>query len=398
MARLSAGLPLLGLLAACAPTNPYPHASDLRFPRPSDPVSWRLYSDNPPIDSGLEPEAGPLQIFNWDSYIAPSLLRRFERDMGVKVELSTFYDMSEAIAKLRIGAVKPDIFFPTLDALGRLVVAELIRPLNHDYLSNFTNVWDELQSPFYDVGSRYTVPYAVYSTGIGWRNDLVREDIGTLANPWSIFANETYRGKVYVLDDYRTALSMILLQQGVTNINTEDAAQITSAAERLIDIGRRMSIKWSLDDYTLLPEGRAWIHQAWSGDMVTAPAYGQDTQDEVARTLSYWFPSDSHGEVSNDVVVIPKNAAHPVLAHAFIDYLLDSELTLENFTWLGYQQPLTTLTTNEVVGVFPWLGETNLRDALVTPTAIATGYRQLELSPGADALWQQAWLQFQSYG
>jgi spermidine/putrescine-binding protein len=32
-------------------------------------------------------------------------------------------------------------------------------------------VWSSLQSPWYDQESRYTVPYTVYTTGIGWRAD-----------------------------------------------------------------------------------------------------------------------------------------------------------------------------------------------------------------------------------
>jgi spermidine/putrescine transport system substrate-binding protein len=217
----------------------------------SSTVTWKVYPENPAIASDLPIERdGSPQIFNWDSYVAPSLLRRFERDLGVRVEVSTFYDMNEAISKLRVGAVRPDIFFPTLDALGRLIVAGLVQPLNSSYLLNFPHVWSELQSPFYDVGSQYTVPYTVYSTGIGWRTDLVHDDIATMDNPWSVFGGESYqapyKGEIYLLDDYREALGMVLLEQGIQDINTEDASQITDAAERLIDVGRRVDIKWSL--------------------------------------------------------------------------------------------------------------------------------------------------------
>ena len=33
----------------------------------------------------------------------------------------------------------------------------------------------------------YTVPYTIYTTGIGWRADKVSEDIAKMDNPWSIF-------------------------------------------------------------------------------------------------------------------------------------------------------------------------------------------------------------------
>ena len=407
-AKLSAGaslaLPLLGALSSCATPDPYPHAGDLRFPRPTDPVRWNLYPENPPIASGRPIEkSGALEIFSWDSYLSPPLIRQFASDLGVKVEVSTFADMPEAISKLRAGAVHPDVFFPTLDVLGRMVAAELLQPINHDYLSNFDNIWKSLRSPFYDLGSQYTVPYSVYSTGISWRNDLVHDDIPNMDNPWSIVADTRYRGHIYILQDYREALGLMLLEQGGDDLNTEDASLVTGALERLIEIGQQVNLKYSLDDYTLVAEGQAWIHQAWSGDMVTSPYYlpntkGFDSIVAAAPVISYWFPSDDRGEVTNDVMGIPRTAAHPVLAHTFIDYMLDPDNAQANFEWVGYQQPLDSLTLNTVVDTYPWLAEDNMKDCLVTKDAIANGYRSLELSPPADLLWQQAWLKFQSYG
>jgi spermidine/putrescine transport system substrate-binding protein len=404
-AKLCVGAPILGVaLSACAARDPYPHAADLRFPRPSDPVRWKIYPENQPIESGKKPETdGALQIFSWDSYLSPSLIRRFEKEMNVKVQLSTFYDMNEAISKMRAGAVLPDVFFPTLDVLGRLIAAELIQPMNRDYLTNFENIWSNLQDPFYDRGSQYTVPYSVYSTGIAWRNDLVHEDIPSMDDPWSIIADPRYKNEIYVLDDYREAIGLFLLEQGIDDLNSENAAQITSASERLIDVSRQVNMKFSLDDYTLVAEGQAWIHQAWSGDMVTSPEYIPSTSSfativEKSAEISYWFPSDDRGEVSNDVMTVPRSAAHPVLGHVFIDYLMDPTNAAENFEWVGYQQPLDSLTLDQVVLTYPWLANDNMKDCLVSREAIANGYRSLELSPGADALWQQAWLQFQSYG
>ena len=78
----------------------------------------------------------------------------------------------------------------------------LLQPLNHSYLPNLGNIWPELQDPFYDKGSRYTVPYVVWCDGIGWRNDMVQEDIAGAAVPWDIFwQSAPYKGKVGLLDD-----------------------------------------------------------------------------------------------------------------------------------------------------------------------------------------------------
>lgn len=396
-AAAAAGIPLAGLLSSCAHEPTYPHAADLRFPSPEHPVTWKRYPENPPIASELPVEEdASLRIYTWDGYVAPQVLKDFQSDYGVGIELSTFYDMTEAISKLRAGAVRPDVFFPTLDVLGRLVVATMLQPLNRDYLTNFGDIWPQLRHPFYDAGSDYTVPYAVYSTGIAWRNDLVPASIPELDDPWSVFGDTTYAGQIFVLDDYREAIAMVLQAEGVRDLNTEDGALIQHASERLSDLGNSVGLKWSLDDYTLVPEGRAYIHQAWSGDMVTSPAYGSGTPDEVAPTISFWFPTDGTGEVNNDMMAIPRTAEHPVLAHVFINYLMDEQHALDNFSWVGYQQPLQTLTRDQVIGVYPWLGQPNMAAALVTQEDMQNGFRQLELSTTGDAAWEMAWARFKS--
>ena len=97
----------------------------------------------------------------------------------------------EALAKLRTGQVDFDVYFPDPSLLGKLVVSKLVRPLNHDYIPNLKNVWSGFKSPYYDVGSRYGVPYTVYSTGIAYRTDRVKEDIPSLKpNPVDKFSNK----------------------------------------------------------------------------------------------------------------------------------------------------------------------------------------------------------------
>src|SRR5262245_61327899 len=91
--------------------------SGLQLARPDNPVILPILDDNPPIASGLSPESGTLKVYNWIEYIWKRKLRDFEEEFGVKVELSTFYTMDEAVQKLSTGAVDYDVFFPTPDRL-----------------------------------------------------------------------------------------------------------------------------------------------------------------------------------------------------------------------------------------------------------------------------------------
>ena len=53
------------------------------------------------IADGLKPEAGPLRILNYDSYVAPDVISGFEAKYGVKTEVTTFTTDEEAITKAK---------------------------------------------------------------------------------------------------------------------------------------------------------------------------------------------------------------------------------------------------------------------------------------------------------
>src|SRR5829696_10416652 len=64
--RLIAGTAAAGgLLASCGSGGGSSSASRVVVGTRQDPVKQPLYDDNPMIDSGLEPEKGPLHLYNW---------------------------------------------------------------------------------------------------------------------------------------------------------------------------------------------------------------------------------------------------------------------------------------------------------------------------------------------
>jgi len=369
-------------------------ALELNIPRPDNPVTHPLFDDNPMIASGLDPESGTLRIYNWNGYLWPRIKKDFAKEYGVKVEETFFDTMDEAITKMSTGAVDFDVFFPTVDRMSRLAIGKSLQPLNHDYLPNLSKtVWPALQDPWYDKGSQYTVPYVTWTTGIGYRTDKTDSRPENYSNPYEIYWDEANRGKVYVLDDSRDAIGHMLLKNGITNINTEDPEEIELAKNELKSLIGAVNIKYSTNDYTNLPEGRAWVHQMWSGSAVSAQYYMNDgAKPDVLR---FWFPPDGGGTIGSDLMAIPKSAKHPVLAHHFLNYLLDEKHGYDNFAnFVGYQPPFVKLDPDRLVadGVVP----ANLKTAIVRESDFDRGYFQTELTPTGQTLWQNAWAEFKA--
>src|SRR5580693_5236891 len=322
------------VLDACAPYLVGPN--NIPLPRPTNPVKWPV-DGNAMIASNLPPETGAtLQVYNWVAYINQAVVNSFAKKYNCKVEVTTFNTMDEALSKLNSG-LKFDVFMGvTVDVLGPLIASKLIQPLNHSYITNIDQAWQD------------TVPYTIYTTGIAWRKDLVDLNPAAQANPWrEMFFQPRYKGKIAILDDYREGPSLGLMMNGVFNLNSTSKDQIDASRQTLSDLVDAVDLHIDNNDFSEIPTGQTWIHHAWSGDMAAAPSYMPKGVN--VDVVGYWFPKDNRGPVANDTNTVLRSSSNPVLAHLFVNYLMDEQVALNNIGWNGYMQPITAITPQLLV-------------------------------------------------
>jgi spermidine/putrescine transport system substrate-binding protein len=367
----------------------------VKIPSPTNPVTWPMSKVNEAIAAGQTPKAGTtLRIYNYADYLSPRVLKDFEEKYGVNIRLSTFNDADEALTKVASKQLKFDLYFPSYDSLGKLVGADLLRPLTHDYLTNYDNLWSSFHDPWYDRGARYTVPYTIYSTGIGWRTDMVPDDIAGMDNPYDVFWDTTYAGKMAILDDWHTAMSMVLLRNGIDDINSTKQSDLDLIRTQILDLRKTMRPKVTISMYTDMPAGQYGLCQMWSGDAINTPYYlPKSVSPSVMR---YWFPPDGKGEVDNDLVVCLAQGENPVAAHFFMNEILDNSVAAKNFGFTGYQPPLNKFTPSTLVadGYLP----KNLVTAVVEEKDFKVGFPLLQLPPESDTAWHQVWQEFKAGG
>lgn len=357
-----AAYPLLARLAHADAAGP----GGIRLARPDNPVELPLHRD--PIADGLEPETGgTFNVFNYPEYMDPELMDKFGEMYDVDVRLTTFDNMDQMMSRLASGTVEADVVELLPDRLAQLVAGELLEPLNQDYIPNLrANVWDPLHSPFYDVGSQYTVPYMVYSTGITWRSDLVNEDIAELDNPWSIFWNANdYYGRVGLLNSPREVLYLAMQYRRHFDINTEDPEIIDRAVEDLKALIDICNPRVDLRQYETVPQGDRVLGQTWSGDAVLGSRWymAEGVSPEVLR---YYAGPKGKAPVQNDCWALPATSRKPVLAHHWMNFLLDEDNAFKNFTdYLGYLPPIKAIDYDRLRR--EELIPANLQEAVVTP-------------------------------
>src|SRR5271166_808046 len=372
------------VLDACAPY--LVGANNIPLPRPTHPVSWSVPGTKT-IANGLQPEKGAtLQVYNWVAYINQACVNDFAKKYNCKVQVTTFNTMNEALSKLRSGLKFDVLMGATIDVLGDLIESKLIQPLNHSYIPNITQAWPDFQNPYYDRGWQYTVPYTIYTTGIAWRKDKVHENPYAMRNPWrEMFFQPQYKGKIAILDDYREDISLGLMMNGIYDLNTTSKSQIDLARQTLLQLADAVDMQIDNNDYSEVPDGQTWIHHAWSGDMAAAAGYMP--KGVPVEVVGYWFPASGLGPVANDTMVVLSTSKVPVLAHLFLNYLLDLPNVLENISFNGYIQPLTECTPQLLVK--EKLLPPSLISTAVLPSDFRRGIGELQLPVDADALWHQ---------
>jgi spermidine/putrescine transport system substrate-binding protein len=367
--------------------------------RPGGPrVTLRRWED--PIASGLQPETGgTFNIYNYPNYLDQGVMKEFGKKYNVNVQLTAFQDINSGIARLANGGVAPDVMEMTPDNVARVVTAKLIKPLNLDYIPNLKkNVWPSLVSPFYDVESRYTVPYTTYATGILWRNDKVTQDIAAMKQPLDIFWEaQAYTGKTALLSEPRETIAMALLRRGITDINTEDPKLINRAVADLDQLNSICNIKVGDTQFQTIPEGTTYLNQAWSGDWLAAYIFYLP-KGTPSTVMSYWKAPKGHVPVQNDCWSICSTTKKPVLAHLWLNFINDNGIAKQNFLdFNGYQPPLEELDPATLIsdGTFP----EGAKPAILTKDDFGpASIQEMTLTNAGQALWQNGYSKFSAGG
>jgi spermidine/putrescine transport system substrate-binding protein len=375
------------MLVGCGvdPTAPR-HAP---VPEPKDPVTWPIYPDNEPIADRLPPEAyGVLSIYTGPGRVSERCLDDFSKAYRCEVQRTTFATIADAIERVIRGRSIFDVFMGVpANLIGLLVARSLIQPLNHSYIPNIAQAWPVFADPYYDSHWRYTVPYTVYTTGIAWRKDLVSLDPYTLVNGWSFPWAAGCRGKTVILNDYRASIGLGLLNNGVRDLNTADPLLIDGARQSLTDLAALVGLRVSNTASRQIASGQSWVQHAWSGQAVAAAR--QLPPGVPVEAIGYWFPPSGAGPVANDTNTVVRGARNPVLAHLFLNFMLERANAMHNIAATGFIQPLTWMTPARLVseGIVP----RSLASAAVPSTFFDRGLKEFEIPFAADELWQQAW-------
>ena len=289
----------------------------------------------------LAAEEKILNIYNWPDYIAKDMVANFEKESGIKVNYQTFENNEGLQAKLVAGNTGYDIVVPGAVFAKPQIEASLLQKLDKTRLGNIANLDTAIMAKLgaVDAGNAYLVPWAWSFTTVGINTAKVAQALGSTpmpANAWDLVFNPEYTVKlkscgIAFLDSPTEIIPPALHYLG-KNAYSNDTADHKAAGELLakVRLHIRLFTSTMIDD---LAGGKACVALGWAGDINIARA--RAIENKNGNDIQTLLPSTG-GLIFFDNLAIPKDAKHPINAHAFINYFLKPEVSASLTNELGY--------------------------------------------------------------
>ena len=296
---------------------------------------------SPAAAPALAAEEKVLNIYNWPDYIAKDMVANFEKETGIKVNYQTFENNEGLQAKLVAGNTGYDIVVPGAVFAKPQIEAALLQKLDKTRLTNIANLDPTIMAKLdsVDPGNAYLVPWAWSFTTVGINTAKVAQALGNTpmpTNAWDLVFNPEYTAKlkscgIAFLDSPTEIIPPALHYLG-KNAYSNDTADHKAAGELLAKVRPHIRLFTStmIDD---LAGGKACVALGWAGDINIAR--GRALENKNGNYIQTLLPSTG-GLIFFDNLAIPKDAKHPINAHAFINYFLKPEVSASLTNELGY--------------------------------------------------------------
>jgi len=279
-----------------------------------------------------------LHLYNWNNYIAPETIKRFEEQCKCEVVQTYYSDNEELLAKLAAGAKGYDVLVPTSNAVEALIKGKQLKPLDLAKLPNLKNVDPTFLNDKFDPGNKYSVPYAMSTTIIGYNAEKMKE-LGLPTDTWAVIFDPKYlakvKGRVTVLDSSSELFAAALKYLGYSANDTDEKHWKEAA-----DVIKKAKPYWAAFNASSyikeLTVGNIWLVHGYSNDIFQANADAK----AAGRKFEILQGMPKEGAVlAVDNMVIHKDAPRPDLALQFMNFMLDGKNSAELTNLIGSGNP-----------------------------------------------------------
>jgi len=268
--------------------------------------------------------SGELNIFVWTEYVPDSVIEKFEKETGIKFNMSTYSSNEDCLSKVKsetAGAY--DIVQPSDYMVANMIEQGMLAELDFDKLPNFSNIGDSYKNPAYDPGNKYSVPYMGGAGAIAVNTDKITMEIDS----YDDLFDPSLEGQLVVLDDFRAVIGMANKALGY-DFNETDTAKLADTEKKLLTLKNNVVLYDSDSPKSALIAGDCSAGMIWSAEVAMAM--------EENPAIKVIYPSEG-AYLFFDNWCVTKESPNYDNAMTFINFMMDPEnmkLVLEEFPYL----------------------------------------------------------------
>ncbi|WP_440526557.1 ABC transporter substrate-binding protein [Simiaoa sp.] len=275
-------------------------------------------------NTGTDAQKGQVNVFIWTEYVSEAAIIDFEKDTGIKVNVSTYSSNEDMLAKLKSESEGTyDVILPSDYAIEYLIAQDKLEALDKDKLSNLSNIDPAYLDESFDPGNVYSVPYEGGVACIAVNTAKVDKEITSYADLF----DPSLKSQLVVLDDYRAVIGMTERSMGLS-MNETDPDTLAQVEEKLLTLKDNIKLYDSDSPKSALISGDCTVGMVWSAEVALAMDENPDIEIVYPTEGAYVFL---------DNWAIPKGAKNYDAAMEFINYMLSAEaakMNIEDFPYL----------------------------------------------------------------
>jgi len=275
------------------------------------------------------PNGGELNLYNWTDYISPDLLKRFESETGITVNLDNFDSNETMLAKLQAGGANYDVIVPSDYMVAQMIELGLLQEVDPASFPNGQFIKPEFMDVYFDPGRKFSAPYMYGTTGIAYDPTKAGGEITSWADFFD--ADSPAAGKIGTLNDQVEVIHAALRAVGSApcSTNRDDYVKV----EELL-AGWKPGVAVINSDGVIgrMASGEQTVHMMWNGAFTRAQADNPN--------LQYVYPAEGI-TLWSDNFAVPVGAQNVDNAKIFINWMMDPANIGEATNFVGYDNGIT---------------------------------------------------------
>lgn len=324
--------------------------------------------------SKIEGLSGSLNIYTWDGMFSPEILSDFEKASGVKINFTNFDSDEEMLAKLEeTKGGDYDVVIADDYILEQTIKEGLADQLDKSLLPNIGNVNPIFQSQYYDPDNAYTIPYGAGIPLIVYDKEALGFELSSYEDLWK----EELKDNLALVGNYRLINGIALKSMG-ESLNTDDAAKIEAAGEKLLELAPNVRVISDSNTHESLLSKEVSVAFLYTSQVNLALSEDPD--------LSVAYPKEGLG-FGIMPAFIPKDAPNKAAAHAFLNYIMQPEVGAKCFENIQY---FCTFKASEEF-ISP-----EMKDRLILPDRMDNSEIMKNISAEAEDAHTKAWTKFKA--